>query len=65
MSGPFYQERVGRFPQASRTAPGQCPDWPGSLSGQRYFLGRTESLRAFAMRNFNTVFAGILIASPV
>jgi hypothetical protein len=30
-----------------------------------YFLGRTASLKAFATRIFTTVFAGILIGSPV
>jgi hypothetical protein len=37
----------------------------GCAAGERYFLGRTASFNCLTIRAFTTVFAGILIGSPV
>ena len=38
---------------------------PEGAEGENYFLGAIASLAALATRNFTTVLAGILIASPI
>ena len=51
---------AGGPPRGRRQGPSNVP-----LRARLYLRGSTASLSCFAMRAFTTVFAGILIASPV
>src|SRR5205814_1367307 len=64
-----------RCGETAKSADGPVRDTSPTLStvgeklvkrpGPGYFRGRTESFMAFPTRNFNVVFAGIWIVSPV